>query len=149
MSMATGFEVRVPFCDYRLVQYVWNIPWEMKTTGNIEKGILREALRGILPDDVRTRKKSPYPISQNPTYLPACVARLGAADRERYERASSVVDQPAGDPRVGALATILATLSGAGFVVRGDSGSSLSMALGFLLALIASAMGLYVTCPKG
>lgn len=71
MSMATGFEVRVPFCDYRLVQYVWNIPWEMKTTGNIEKGILREALKGILPDDARTRKKSGYPSTQNPTYVNA------------------------------------------------------------------------------
>jgi asparagine synthase (glutamine-hydrolysing) len=69
--MATGFEVRVPFCDYRLVEYVWNIPWEMKTTGNIEKGILREALTGILPDDARKRKKSAYPSSQNPTYVNA------------------------------------------------------------------------------
>jgi asparagine synthase (glutamine-hydrolysing) len=71
MSMATGFEVRVPFCDYRLVQYVWNIPWAMKTTGNIEKGILRQALAGVLPDDARNRRKSAYPSSQNPTYLNA------------------------------------------------------------------------------
>ncbi len=71
MSMATGFEVRVPFCDYRLVEYVWNIPWDIKTTGNIEKGILREAMVGILPDDARKRKKSAYPASQNPTYLNA------------------------------------------------------------------------------
>lgn len=71
MSMATGFEVRVPFCDYRLVEYVWNIPWDIKTTGNIEKGILREALTGILPDDARKRKKSAYPSSQNPTYFNA------------------------------------------------------------------------------
>jgi asparagine synthase (glutamine-hydrolysing) len=71
MSMATGFEVRVPFCDYRLVEYVWNIPWDMKMAGNIEKGILREALAGILPDDARKRRKSAYPSSQNPTYLNA------------------------------------------------------------------------------
>jgi asparagine synthase (glutamine-hydrolysing) len=71
MSMATGFEVRVPFCDYRLVQYVWNIPGTMKTTGNIEKGILRQALAGILPDDARYRRKSAYPSTQNPTYLNA------------------------------------------------------------------------------
>jgi asparagine synthase (glutamine-hydrolysing) len=68
MSMAVGFEVRVPFCDHRLVEYVWNIPWEMKTVGNIEKGILRRAMTGILPDDARTRRKSAYPSSQNPTY---------------------------------------------------------------------------------
>ncbi len=48
-------------CDYRLVEYVWNIPWEMKTVGNIEKGILRRALTGILPDDVRTRHKRVLP----------------------------------------------------------------------------------------
>lgn len=71
MSMAAGIEVRVPFCDYRLVEYVWNIPWEMKTVGNIEKGILREAFADVLPDDVRNRRKSAYPSSQNPSYLQA------------------------------------------------------------------------------
>ncbi|MBO0796944.1 MAG: asparagine synthase (glutamine-hydrolyzing), partial [Ktedonobacteraceae bacterium] len=49
MSMAVGFEVRVPFCDYRLVEYVWNIPNEMKRAGDIEKGILRRAMNGVLP----------------------------------------------------------------------------------------------------
>jgi asparagine synthase (glutamine-hydrolysing) len=71
MSMATGMEVRVPFCDYRLVEYVWNIPWEMKRDGDIEKGILRRALTGILPDDVRMRRKSAYPASHNPAYARA------------------------------------------------------------------------------
>src|SRR5437879_4185387 len=52
MSMATGFEARVPFCDYRLVEYVWNIPWEMKTADAIEKGILRRAFAHVLPEDV-------------------------------------------------------------------------------------------------
>ena len=68
MSMATGFEARVPFCDYRLVEYVWNIPWEMKTVGGIEKGILRRAFDHVLPDDVRNRKKSAYPSVHNPAY---------------------------------------------------------------------------------
>ena len=68
MSMLVGFEVRVPFCDYRLVEYVWNIPWEMKTVGNLEKGILRRAMSGILPQDVLSRRKSAYPTSQNPGY---------------------------------------------------------------------------------
>jgi asparagine synthase (glutamine-hydrolysing) len=71
MSMAVGLEVRVPFCDHRLVEYVWNIPWEMKTAGDREKGILRRALQGVLPEDVRTRKKSPYPKTHNPDYLAA------------------------------------------------------------------------------
>lgn len=68
MSMATGLEVRVPFCDHRLVEYVWNIPWEMKNRDNISKNILREAAKGILPDDVLMRKKSPYPKTHNPYY---------------------------------------------------------------------------------
>ncbi len=68
MSMAVGFEVRVPFCDHRLVEYAWNIPWEMKTVGDSEKGILRRAFTDVLPDDVRNRKKSPYPSTQHPQY---------------------------------------------------------------------------------
>ncbi|UKS27676.1 asparagine synthase (glutamine-hydrolyzing) [Paenibacillus sp. HWE-109] len=71
MSMAVGLEVRVPFCDHRLVEYVWNIPWDIKTSGDREKGILRKALKGVLPDDVLTRKKSPYPKTHNPNYLAA------------------------------------------------------------------------------
>ena len=68
MSMATGFEARVPFCDYRLVEYVWNIPWQMKIVDNREKGILRRALAGVLPEEVLTRKKSAYPTFQSPAY---------------------------------------------------------------------------------
>lgn len=71
MSMGAGLEVRVPYCDHRLIQYVWNIPWEIKTFGGREKGILRKALEGILPEDVLYRKKSPYPKTHNPTYLHA------------------------------------------------------------------------------
>jgi asparagine synthase (glutamine-hydrolysing) len=68
MSMAHGLEVRVPFCDHRIVQYVWNIPWELRTSGQREKGILRKALRGLLPEDVLYRKKSPYPKTHHPAY---------------------------------------------------------------------------------
>lgn len=69
MSMAVGLEVRVPYCDHRLVEYVWNIPWEIKNAGNREKGILRKSLEGVLPQDVLYRKKSPYPKTHNPNYL--------------------------------------------------------------------------------
>jgi asparagine synthase (glutamine-hydrolysing) len=68
MSMANGFEVRVPYCDYRLVEYAWNIPWKMKNTGDLEKGILRRALTDVLPEDARNRKKSPYPLTLDPAY---------------------------------------------------------------------------------
>ncbi len=76
MSMATGLEVRVPYCDHRLVQYVWNIPWSMKMLNGREKGIMREALRGILPQDIIERKKSPYPKTHNPAYERAVKNRL-------------------------------------------------------------------------
>lgn len=68
MTMATGLEVRVPFADHRLVEYAWNIPWEMKNLGNREKGLLREAMKGILPSEITNRKKSPYPKTHNPVY---------------------------------------------------------------------------------
>ncbi len=71
MSMAVGLEVRVPFCDHRLIEYVWNIPWEMKNMRGREKGILREAFKGMLPADVLERKKSPYPKTHHPAYLQA------------------------------------------------------------------------------
>lgn len=70
-SMYNGFEVRVPFCDYRLVQYVWNIPWEMKALDGREKGLLRYIMRDELPKEIVERKKSPYPKTCNPTYLKA------------------------------------------------------------------------------
>ena len=69
MSMANGFEVRVPFCDYRLAQYVWNIPWEIKALNGREKGLLRYISRKFLPAEIVDRKKSPYPKTHNPTYL--------------------------------------------------------------------------------
>jgi asparagine synthase (glutamine-hydrolysing) len=71
MSMANGLEVRVPFCDHNLVQYVWNIPWELKMIEGREKGLLRKAFDGILPYDILWRKKSPYPKTHNPSYTDA------------------------------------------------------------------------------
>ncbi|WP_172655624.1 asparagine synthase (glutamine-hydrolyzing) [Rossellomorea aquimaris] len=68
MSMGASLEVRVPFADHRLVEYVWNIPWEMKMHEGREKGILRKALEGVLPHEVLYRKKSPYPKTHHPVY---------------------------------------------------------------------------------
>ena len=71
MSMAFGLEVRVPFCDHRLLEYVWNTPWPLKNRGGREKGILRWALEGVLPPEVLARRKSPYPKTHDPAYLEA------------------------------------------------------------------------------
>ena len=69
MSMYNGFELRVPFCDYRIAQYLWNIPWEMKALNGREKGLLRHIAKDFLPDEIVNRKKSPYPKTHNPNYL--------------------------------------------------------------------------------
>lgn len=69
MAMYNGFEIRVPFCDYKLAQYVWNIPWEWKALKGREKGLLRYVCKDFLPSAIVDRKKSPYPKTHNPTYL--------------------------------------------------------------------------------
>lgn len=69
MSMYSGLELRVPFCDYRIVQYMWNIPWDIKALNGREKGLLRYIVKDLLPDEIVNRKKSPYPKTHNPTYL--------------------------------------------------------------------------------
>ncbi|MEU3028618.1 asparagine synthase (glutamine-hydrolyzing) [Streptomyces incarnatus] len=71
MSMATGLEVRVPFCDHRLVEYVFNAPWALKSFDGREKSLLREASRDVLPQSVYDRVKSPYPSTQDPRYARA------------------------------------------------------------------------------
>ncbi|MEU8934992.1 asparagine synthase (glutamine-hydrolyzing) [Streptomyces sp. NPDC048409] len=68
MSMAVGLEVRVPFCDHRLVEYVYNAPWALKSFDGREKTLLREATRDVLPQSVYDRVKSPYPSTQDPEY---------------------------------------------------------------------------------
>ncbi|MCF0087710.1 asparagine synthase (glutamine-hydrolyzing) [Streptomyces jietaisiensis] len=68
MSMAVGLEVRVPFCDHRLVEYVYNAPWALKSFDGREKTLLREATADVLPKSVYDRVKSPYPSTQDPKY---------------------------------------------------------------------------------
>jgi asparagine synthase (glutamine-hydrolysing) len=76
MSMAVGLEGRVPFCDHRLVEYVFNIPWSMKSNFALEKGLLRSAVEDILPESVIRRKKAAYPAVQDAGYDRGLVALL-------------------------------------------------------------------------
>jgi asparagine synthase (glutamine-hydrolysing) len=69
MSMYNGLEVRVPFCDYRIAEYLYSVPWEYKDYKSYEKGLLREAVKDYLPNEILWRKKSPYPKTHNPEYL--------------------------------------------------------------------------------
>lgn len=69
MSMASSLEVRVPFCDWRIVEYAYNMPWAFKSPEDREKGILRMAFENELPYEIAWRKKSPYPKTFNPDYF--------------------------------------------------------------------------------
>lgn len=75
-SMYSSLEVRVPFCDYRLVEYAYNMPWEIKAYNGREKGIVRKAFEDILPYDIAWRKKSPYPKTHNPEYMKICSKKV-------------------------------------------------------------------------
>ncbi len=85
MSMYSGLEVRVPFCDHRIAEYLYRVPWKWKDYNGMEKGLLREAVKGWLPEEVRLRKKSPYPKTHNPNYH----AMVSDLLRELLEQGSS------------------------------------------------------------
>ena len=76
MSMYSGLEVRVPFCDYRIAEYLYGVPWDFKDYQGREKGLLRKAVEGLLPDEVLCRKKSPYPKTFDPAYEKLISLRL-------------------------------------------------------------------------
>lgn len=68
LGAAAGLGTRMPFCDWRLVNYAYNVPWSMKSFDGREKSLLRAAVADLLPDDVVNRAKSPYPVTQDPAY---------------------------------------------------------------------------------
>lgn len=68
MTMRASLEARVPFANTKLIEYLWNLPWEYKFHNKIEKGILRDAYKGLLPEEIIKRKKNPYPKTHNPVY---------------------------------------------------------------------------------
>jgi len=76
MSMYHSLEVRVPFCDYRIAEYLYGVPWEFKDYQGREKGLLRHAVAGLLPEAVLYRKKSPYPKTFDPKYETIVTKRL-------------------------------------------------------------------------
>ena len=95
MSMAHGLEVRVPFCDYRLVEYAYNIPTEFKNYRGREKGLVRKAMEGVLPEHVLWRKKSPYPKTHDPNYLKLLSGRLREAMKKDDCRVLDIVNADA------------------------------------------------------
>ncbi len=111
MSMYSALEVRVPFCDYRIAEYLYSVPWEFKDYQGREKGLLRHAMEGLLPQEVLYRKKSPYPKTLDPRYAQLVSARLeDLLTRDsplwhmvRREEARKLLDQEASWPWYGQL----------------------------------------------
>lgn len=93
MSMATGLEVRVPFCDHRIAEYAWNIPWDIKNIGGMEKGILRLAVKHLLPESIYNRKKSPYPKTHHPEYTRLVSAALHQVLADKSAPIHALVDK--------------------------------------------------------
>ncbi|MFE7465522.1 asparagine synthase (glutamine-hydrolyzing) [Streptomyces sp. NPDC057499] len=105
MSMAVGLEVRVPFCDHRLVDYVFNTPWAMKAFDGREKSLLRAATADLLPTSVLERVKTPYPTTQDPAYESGLRAEMSEIVRDHdapvrplldLDRVRAVLDRPQG-----------------------------------------------------
>ena len=95
MSMYSGLEVRVPFCDYRIAEYMYNVKWEYKDYQGREKGLLREAMKEWLPEKVLHRRKSPYPKTHNPAFLNAVNSRLREIISDKNSRLTELVSRSA------------------------------------------------------
>ena len=93
MSMYHSLEVRVPFCDYRIAEYLYGVPWEYKDYRGKEKGLLRCAMEGILPEEVLYRKKSPYPKTFDPRYEQLVTNRLHVLMQNEDAPLFSLVDR--------------------------------------------------------
>ena len=112
LSMAYGLEVRVPFTDHRLVEYVWNVPWSMKEADGIEKGLLRTAAHGLLPADLLRRRKSIYPGAADQAYERAVDAQLRRLLTHPYAPLFDLIsrerltDAYAADPRLPGLMSV-------------------------------------------
>lgn len=93
MAAYSGLGARVPFADVALVEYVWNVPWEMKNKDGIVKNLLREASKGLLPDEILYRKKSPYPKTYNPKYENLLIEGLEEIFRDKSSPILQFIDE--------------------------------------------------------
>ncbi|MCI8326267.1 MAG: asparagine synthetase B, partial [Lachnospiraceae bacterium] len=92
-SMHSGLEARVPFADKSLVEYIFNVPWEMKAKDGVVKNVLRQAAKGLLPDEILFRKKSPYPKTYHPEYEALLAGRLREILASSNEPLLQLIDQ--------------------------------------------------------
>ncbi|MET8700082.1 asparagine synthase (glutamine-hydrolyzing) [Kitasatospora sp. NPDC004723] len=95
VSMSVGLEVRVPFCDHRLVEYLWNVPWALKAPEGRPKGLLRDAVRDLLPPQVADRPKSGYPSTPAVRYTEVLTERAQALLADPQAPVFDLVDRAA------------------------------------------------------
>ena len=91
MGSHYGVDIRVPFCDYKIAEYAYSIPWTFKDYKGREKGLLRECMRGLLPDAVLFRKKSPFPKTHDPHYLELVSNLLKEVIQDKQSRILQIV----------------------------------------------------------
>ena len=113
MGEYAGLDIKTPFCDHRIVEYAYNMPWEIKSYGGREKGIIRKAMKGILPDAIVLRKKSPYPKTYNPSSTKAVCLKVKEILKNK-EKAGT------GGSTSGNASNFFANISGIGAVAEAD-----------------------------
>lgn len=120
MSMYSALEVRVPFCDYRIAEYMYSVPWELKDLFGREKGLLRAAAEGILPPEILYRKKSPYPKTHNPAYTAMVEGMLKEVLKDKnaplfeiadYDAVKGLIGSEKSEPWYGQLMTTPQTIA--------------------------------------
>ena len=92
-SMYNGLEARVPFADHRIIEYMWNVPFDMKCPNGVVKGLLRDSVKGLLPEEIRLRKKSPYPKTYDPKYEDILKERLSAIISDKNAPLNEYIDK--------------------------------------------------------
>lgn len=95
MGSFCSLEIRVPFCDYRIAEYLYGVPWEYKDYKGYEKGLLRRSMEGVLPRTVLYRKKSPFPKTYDPKYLELVSKLLEGVLQDKHAPIFQIVSQQA------------------------------------------------------
>lgn len=88
-----GMDARVPFADLALAEYLFNVPYEMKTKDGEVKHLLRACTRGLVPDEIRLRQKSPFPKTYDPGYESFLVSALQKVLSDSSSPLLSLVDE--------------------------------------------------------
>jgi asparagine synthase (glutamine-hydrolysing) len=123
LSMRVGLEVRVPYCDHRLVEYLWNVPWELKTLDGMEKGLLRAVAADLLPGEIITRRKCAPPACRSSAY--------GEARREQLRGLVAQADAPIF--QLVDRDRLTAIVAGGGHLPGPTPGPNTNFAVGYLL----------------